>query len=99
VLFFVGTTGDIAEVAVRVQGQHTEAFRLLRRICDRTGWTLYDQAKGRFPDLSAANPMRTVSSAPPFHWWTRLPAWVRILIGLFIGWLLLQRVLVEIALP
>jgi hypothetical protein len=97
-LFSVGTAGDVGEVPVHLEGR-AEAFRLLRTICDRNGWTLYDRATGRFPDLSAADPLKPVSSAPPFHWWTRLPAWIRILIGLFIGWLLLQRVLIEIAFP
>ena len=99
VLFWVGTAGNVAEVAVRLDGRHAEAFKLLRVICDRTGWVLYDRASGRFPDLSAANPLQPASAPPPFHWWTRLPAWIRVLIGLLIGWLLLQRVLVEIAFP
>jgi hypothetical protein len=100
VLFSVGTTGDVAEVAVHVDGREANAFRLLRELCKRNGWMLYDRATGRFPDLSTANPLRPgAPPSPPFHWWTRLPAWFRILIGLLIGWLLLNRVLVEIAFP
>lgn len=77
VLFTVGTTGEIAEVAVRLDGRRADAFKLLRALCDRTGWTLYDRATGRFPDLSVANPLQAVAAPPPFHWWTRLPAWIR----------------------
>ena len=100
VRFSFGVAENVAEVGVQVQGRRTDAFAFLRTLCDRTGWTLYDRAAGRFPDLSVADPLqRTSAPPPPFHWWTRLPGWVRILVGLLIGWLLLQRLLVEIAFP
>jgi hypothetical protein len=97
--FSLGGAENVAEVAVQVQGRRTDAFALLRTLCDRTGWTLYDRATGRFPDLSAPDPLRATSAPPPFYWWTRLPGWVRVLVGLLIGWLLLQRLLIEIAFP
>jgi hypothetical protein len=92
--FAVENSEPVVEVAVDVSDNHAEAFGHLRALCEQTGWTLFDRGTGRFIDLGAAAPLRPPSvSTRPFQWWTGLPSWVRIVVGLAIGWILLYSLI------
>jgi hypothetical protein len=71
----------VVEVGVDIADNDAAAFHALQGLCAQTGWTAFDRATGRFPDLTQASATRRPKSSPPmFYWWTGLPAWIRVLI-------------------
>jgi hypothetical protein len=94
--YSVHGTDAVVEVGVEVSGRRPDAFRRLEALCTTTGWTLFDRASGRFPDLSLEDPTRPREAvAPMFLWWTALPGWVRVAVGLIIGWVLLYSLIAQ----
>ena len=96
--FKFADTGDaVTEIGVEVHpGRSADTFGLLRRLCDETGWSVFDRDMGRFLDLTLDNPLNPpVAAAPPFHWWTGLPSWVRLAIGLALAFLLLYSLVAD----
>ena len=92
--FSVHGTDSVDEVGVEIAGRLADAFKRLNVLCTRTGWTLFDRASGRFPDLALEDPTRPQAAPPPrFLWWTALPPWVRIAVGLFAGWIVLYSLI------
>jgi hypothetical protein len=79
----------VVEVGVVIADDDAAAFRVLERVCSEAGWTAFDRATGRFPDLRRTDAApRKKSAAPMFYWWTGLPAWIRVVIGLIVAFML-----------
>jgi len=96
--FTFADTGDaVTEIGVELAPDHpADTFKVLRRLCEATGWSAFDRETGRFLDLALDNPLKPpVAAAPPFHWWTGLPSWVRLAIGLALGFLILHVLVID----
>jgi hypothetical protein len=79
----LGAEEPVRQVTVVIAEESAATFDPLRRLCDQTGWRLYDRDAGRFLDLTSARPLEKPLAAPPmFQWWTGLPSIVRVLVGL-----------------
>ena len=88
--FSIAGADAVVEVGVEISGRRPDAFKKLEALCAATGWRLFDRASGRFLDLDQTDPTRPrEAAAPMFLWWTALPAWIRVAIGLLIAWVLL----------
>ena len=61
--FSIHGTDTIVEVGVEVSGRRQGAFREIEALCTRTGWTLYDRASDRFPDLQMEDPTQPREAA------------------------------------
>jgi hypothetical protein len=94
---FADTDNAVTEIGVELPpGRSADTFGLLRQLCDENGWSAFDRETGRFLDLTLANPLKPpVTAAPPFHWWTALPSWVRLAIGLALGLLIFYSLVVD----
>lgn len=66
-----------------------------------TGTSAPAPAPARAADPPAARPAPPPAAPappkPPFYWWTSLPSWVRLVVGLLIGLVILHRILTELA--
>lgn len=83
--FRLESSDPICEIPVTVGGRRTAAFERLRELCDASNLVLFDRATGRFLDLSLPDPLAVAVHRHPFQWWTGMPGWARVLIGLAVG--------------
>lgn len=85
----IGTEDPVRQISIALPTEASAAFDALRRLCDQTGWRLFDRDAGRFLDLASAKPLSKPMAPPPmFQWWTGLPSAVRVLVGLAVAFML-----------